>query len=61
VKMVFALLVPENTTDEHLQLLSQIARMMADEGYRKRLLAARTGDEVYAVLCDADLEYQKAS
>jgi PTS system nitrogen regulatory IIA component len=61
VKLVFALLVPENATDEHLQLLSQIARMMADDEYRNRLLAARTSDQVYDVLCDADLEYQKAS
>jgi PTS system nitrogen regulatory IIA component len=61
VKLVFALLVPEDTTDEHLRLLSKIARMMSDDGYRERLLRAKTGQEIYAILCDADLEYQKAS
>ncbi len=37
VDILFALLVPEQSTDEHLELLSQLAAMFSDERYLTRL------------------------
>ena len=40
VDLLFALLVPEHSTDEHLQLLSQLAEMLSDRDLVKQLRAA---------------------
>lgn len=40
VDLVFALLVPENSTDEHLQLLAQLAQMFSNEEFVAKLRAA---------------------
>lgn len=37
VDILFALIVPEESTDEHLQILAHLAEMMADEGFMTRL------------------------
>jgi PTS system nitrogen regulatory IIA component len=37
VDLFFALLVPEDSTDEHLQLLAQLAEMFSDEGFVAKL------------------------
>lgn len=49
VDVLFALLVPEESTEEHLQLLAQLAEMLSDEQLRNRLHSAQTRDE----LCNA--------
>jgi PTS system nitrogen regulatory IIA component len=40
VDLVFALLVPENANEEHLQLLAQLATMFNEEELRERLRTA---------------------
>lgn len=40
VKLIFVLLVPERATDEHLQILSELAQMFCDKPLRERLLDA---------------------
>jgi PTS system nitrogen regulatory IIA component len=40
VTTIFVLLVPEQATDRHLQLLSELAQMFSDKAQRERLLAA---------------------
>lgn len=47
VRLVFALLVPEEATTEHLQLLSQLAGIFSDKATRDMLLQAKTVDELY--------------
>lgn len=42
VKLIFVLLVPERATDEHLQILSELAQMFCDKPFRERLLKAAT-------------------
>jgi len=42
VKLIFVLLVPERATDEHLQILSELAQMFCDKNFRERLLGAAT-------------------
>src|SRR5947199_7413065 len=40
VSQVFVLLVPEHATEEHLQLLSELAQMFSDKTFRDQLAAA---------------------
>lgn len=40
VDLIFALLVPENSTEEHLQLLAQLAEMFSDKEFVSRLRAS---------------------
>jgi PTS system nitrogen regulatory IIA component len=37
VTQVFVLLVPEHATDQHLQLLSELAQMFSERAFRERL------------------------
>jgi len=39
VNLIFVLLVPERATDQHLQILSELAQMFSDKAFRARLLA----------------------
>jgi PTS system nitrogen regulatory IIA component len=40
VRLVLAMLVPEHATEQHLELLSDLAQMFSDRDLRERLLAA---------------------
>lgn len=40
VDQIFVLLVPEQATDQHLQLLSELAQMFSERAFRERLAAA---------------------
>lgn len=40
VSLLFVLLVPEAATEQHLQLLSELAQMFSDKSFRERLAAA---------------------
>ena len=40
VSQVFVLLVPEQATDQHLQLLSELAEMFSERAFRDRLAGA---------------------
>jgi PTS system nitrogen regulatory IIA component len=45
VSQVFVLLVPEQATDLHLQLLSELAQMFSERAFRDKLaMAASTTD-----------------
>ncbi len=52
VDLLFVLLVPEAATDEHLELLRQIASMLDREDVRERLRRASTGQELYQAVVD---------
>jgi PTS system nitrogen regulatory IIA component len=49
VDLVFALLVPEEATDEHLQLLASLARAFSDEAVRERLRQAEE-DQILSII-----------
>lgn len=49
VDLLFALLVPEDTTEEHLALLSQLAEIFSDESSLAQLRAHDTPEEVMKV------------
>ncbi|MDK2778542.1 MAG: PTS IIA-like nitrogen regulatory protein PtsN [Pseudomonadota bacterium] len=47
VDLIFALLVPEEATDEHLQVLALLARNFSDAGYREALRNAPDARYLY--------------
>lgn len=52
VNMLFALAVPEESTDEHLQVLALLASMFNDEGFRKKLHQSKSNEEIYQLLTE---------
>ena len=52
VDLLFVLLVPEAATDEHLELLRQIASMLDQEEVRDRLREVTTDQELYQAVVD---------
>lgn len=52
VDLLFVLLVPQAATDEHLELLRQIASMLDREEVRDQLRHASTGQDLYQVVVD---------
>ena len=56
VDLLFVLLVPEAATDEHLELLRQIASMLDRKEVRDRLRAADSSTALYQVVLDAQNE-----
>jgi nitrogen PTS system EIIA component len=49
VSQVFVLLVPEQATDLHLQLLSELAQMFSEKGFREKLSRATTTADLLAL------------
>lgn len=52
VQSLFVLLVPEQATDVHLQVLSELAQLFSSRQLREQLLAAQNADEVYKLLSE---------
>lgn len=52
VKLVFALLVPEEATDEHLQILGALAEAFSESDYRIALIEARDSQQLYRIAID---------
>ena len=53
VNLLFVLLVPEAATDEHLELLRQIASMLDRADIRERLRQAADSQALYQIVVDA--------
>jgi nitrogen PTS system EIIA component len=52
VDRLFVLLVPEQATDQHLQLLSELAQMLSERTFRERLGTAKDAAEIADVFRD---------
>ena len=52
VRIIFALLVPENANEEHLQILSMLAATFSDNDFCDTLLTMERVDEAYQALSD---------
>lgn len=50
VDLLFALLVPEESTDEHLQILSQLAELFSQPEVLNRLRTEKSNEGIYSVL-----------
>ncbi|MDP1520074.1 PTS IIA-like nitrogen regulatory protein PtsN [Porticoccus litoralis] len=49
VDLIFALIVPEEQNDQHLQILSAIAELLQDETVRNQLRQADSNDALYRI------------
>jgi nitrogen PTS system EIIA component len=49
VTQVFVLLVPEHATDQHLQLLSELAQMFSERAFRDKLAVAASAGDLLAL------------
>lgn len=54
VDLIFALLVPEDSTEEHLQVLANIASYFNSEGSRDALRDENSPQKARELLCQAD-------
>lgn len=54
VNLMFALLVPEESTEEHLQLLARLAKMFNDAELRERLQNTHDNKALYDLLIQWD-------
>ncbi len=54
VRLFFLLVGPESAAGAHVKALSRISRLVRREPVRGKLLGARTPDEFYRVLCEAE-------
>ena len=50
VDLLFALIVPEDSTEEHLQTLAKLAEMFSDENTISKLRQSNSSSEIYSVL-----------
>ncbi|WP_105994020.1 fructose-specific PTS transporter subunit EIIC [Staphylococcus simulans] len=49
-KIVFLIVVPNNSNDTHLKLLQRLSKTLMDDATRDRLINADTKDEIYDIL-----------
>lgn len=54
VNLFFALLVPEESTEEHLQLLARLAKMFSDSELREKLRSTTDNQLLYELLINWD-------
>ncbi|MET0508780.1 MAG: PTS sugar transporter subunit IIA [Burkholderiaceae bacterium] len=52
VKLLVVLLVPEHATEEHLEILSELAEILSDSSLRQTLLEAADPEAIHKVLSD---------
>lgn len=52
--LFFLLLAPENTTGLHLKALAKISKMLKDNAFKKKLMEARSKEELYSIIADKD-------
>ncbi len=50
VDLLFALLVPEESTDEHLEVLAYLAEKLSDSSFREELRATESCQEVFELI-----------
>jgi PTS system nitrogen regulatory IIA component len=52
--LFFLLIAPENSAGMHLKILSQISRLMKDPAFRKRLIKARSAEEIHSIFSEEE-------
>ncbi|HJQ74822.1 MAG TPA: PTS sugar transporter subunit IIA [Gaiellaceae bacterium] len=55
--LFFLLVAPEDSAGAHLKALARISRLLKDESFRGRLMAAPSGAELYATIREEDDKY----
>jgi PTS system nitrogen regulatory IIA component len=54
VRLIFVLLVPENSAGAHLKALARISRLLKNPAFRERLLTLGDADALYRAFCEED-------
>ncbi len=54
VDLVFCIIIPENATDEHLQILSSLAKIFSQEQVRADIRNASSVDEIDRIISSAE-------
>ncbi len=55
--LFFLLVAPENSAGVHLKALARISRLMKEVAFRKRLMEAKTADDIYVLFSEGDEKY----
>jgi len=55
--LFFLLVAPEDCAGAHLKALARISRLLKDEAFRRRLMAASTATDLYATIREEDDRY----
>lgn len=55
--LFFALIAPQNAAADHLKALARISRLLKDEGFRRRLMEAKTRKELYTIIAEEDEKF----
>ncbi len=58
VDLLFALLVPEKSTDEHLQILAQLAAMFSNQDFCAKLRDCHDSDQCFELVSKWDTQQQ---
>jgi PTS system nitrogen regulatory IIA component len=53
----FLLLTPENSTGLHLKVLARISRILKNDLFKEKLMAAATTEEIYAIIQEEDEDF----
>jgi PTS system nitrogen regulatory IIA component len=53
----FLLLTPENSTGLHLKVLARISRILKNDPFKEKLMAASSAEEIYAIIEEEDEEF----
>ena len=56
VDLLFALVIPDQATEDHLKILAMLASLFQDEKFRKQIRAARTPEEILTLVKNWQVE-----
>jgi len=56
-QLFFLVMAPENSAIDNLNLLGRIAKLMKDPSFKKRLLSAKTREEIFKIISEEDEKY----
>ena len=59
VNIFIAMVSPLSSAGKHLKVLARVARLGADETFRRRLLESKTPEEAYQVLVEEDQKHSQ--
>ena len=56
-QIFFVLVAPEDSASLHLKALARVSRLLKDDGFRARLIAAADSAEIYRLIKEEDSKY----
>jgi PTS system nitrogen regulatory IIA component len=55
--LFFVLIAPEGAAADHLKALARISRLLKDESFRRRLMAAKSNQELFTLIAEEDEKF----